>query len=133
MPDPADWTPKRWRRASDLLDALLDLPAPERRAYVDAHTPYGSLLRADVLRLLAREVSDFDAIQDAHLDNAADLLASSARSAPSLPDTFGPFRVVERVGVGGMGAVYRCERADGTFEQPSPSRCLHSGVEAGVD
>jgi len=39
--------------------------------------------------------------------------------------TFGPWRVVETVGSGGMGTVYKVVRADGTFDKLAALKLLH--------
>lgn len=68
------------------------------------------------------------------------LEARSGFSSSALPTTFpdwmagpiaeppaavGPFRLVERVGSGGMGDVWRAERADGLYEQKVAIKLIH--------
>ena len=40
-------------------------------------------------------------------------------------DTLGAWKLTEKIGQGGMGAVFRAERADGHFEQQSAIKLLH--------
>lgn len=86
-----------WRLA-DAVDALLDL-APAARA----------------ARLA--EIAAEDPAQAARLGEwLRQIDASAGRlEPPSAPGGTGPWRALERVGQGGMGEVWRGERADGAF------------------
>jgi len=107
----------RFRRLRDLFDEALDLPQHERAAFVDAACADDSSLRAELLRLLDRE-------QRQHLiSDEATLSALDRTLRRALPQAFvegqllGPFRVIESIGDGGMGHVYRALRVDGVVEQ----------------
>jgi serine/threonine-protein kinase len=48
------------------------------------------------------------------------------RATRAPPETIGPFRLVERIGEGGMGQVWRGQRADGLFDQTVAIKLLWS-------
>lgn len=45
-------------------------------------------------------------------------------------ERFGPWRVLERIGAGGMGVVYLAERADGSFDRKVALKVLRPGMES---
>jgi hypothetical protein len=95
-------------RALALLRALLDLDTAARD---DALCQ-----RADDPALVAR---------------VRQLLAQVDESELAAPDAldlhFGPYRARERIGQGGMGEVFRAERADGSFQRHVAIKRMHGG------
>jgi non-specific serine/threonine protein kinase/serine/threonine-protein kinase len=89
-------TPERYQRLNELFDAALDLPAPERAAYLATACPDNPSLLQQVSQLLATH------------ERAANFLVPS--DAP--PAAIGPYKVDRVLGEGGMGTVYLATQTD---------------------
>ena len=99
---------ERWQRVDRLYHAALEQPDGERRAFLGAACGEDAELRREVESLLA-----FDSQPDTLLETPAwNHLGADAAAAFKAPafgrgDQLGAYRIVERLGVGGMGEVYR--------------------------
>lgn len=111
-------TPPQWTQLEGLLDAALDRPEAERAAYLDS-LALDAPLRAELERWLAAEADS-----RSFLNHQADapLLAAGER--------VGHWQVIDLLGQGGSGEVYRVERADGTYEQRAALKLLKRPEEA---
>lgn len=98
--------PERWRQIRDLFDAALALPVEERQRFLDSECRSDTELRREVQLLLD---SDADAGDFLELQAAGDASekATTADVDPWIGKNVGPYRVLERIGFGGMGVVYR--------------------------
>lgn len=91
-----------------LFHEALELPPEERASFLEAHAP-DDAVRDEVLVLLAH-----DAEPAAPLRATPDELAAAAGllAAPLTGRTLRPYRILEPIGQGGMGTVYRAVRED---------------------
>lgn len=103
----------RHRRVTELFLTIVDLDPAEREEAL-ARACNGDLeLRIEVNAMLA-----FDAERSSLLDSpVAGVPARSATTMVSVPERVGPYRLLERIGEGGMGVVHRAE-------QDSPRRIV---------
>jgi hypothetical protein len=112
---------ERWRQVDRLLDQVLALPTTEQAAFVQQQTTDDPRLRDEVLALLAGlgtrgDLFDRPAIDALYCRLPVVDLQPGHRIAA--------YRVVALLGRGGMGEVYRAERADGQFEHQTALKLL---------
>ncbi len=108
----------RWRRIRELFDRLAELPADQWRARLAEASGGDRELEREVLDLLAADAAAAD--PHAAVVQEMDALAASSGNESDgrlAGARLGPFRLLEPIGRGGMGAVWLAERADGQFAQ----------------
>ncbi|MEM7352556.1 MAG: serine/threonine-protein kinase [Acidobacteriota bacterium] len=117
------------RRANEILGAALDLAADERPAFLDNACASDSALRStvDELLLLA-EASDNLLPSGGVLESpwAKGLVAEESLAGQALGD----YRLREVIGQGGMGQVYRAERADGQYDHEVAIKVIRASSNA---
>ncbi|HUF51417.1 MAG TPA: protein kinase [Longimicrobiales bacterium] len=102
---------ERWREIDTLFDRALDLPAAQRRSFVADACGEDAALRNAVERLLAAHERTGDFLDQPAPAFAAAFVADDDIEPDQLtPGTrIGAYTVIDAVGRGGMGAVYRAQ------------------------
>jgi serine/threonine-protein kinase len=112
----------RWQQIQDIFEAACQCSPAERDAFLDEACGEDAELRAEVVSLLAADAGDDAVLETGRVGEAAEaLLSMEGRRV-------GPYRIVRKLGEGGMGAVYLAERDDGQFEQTVALKLLRAGV-----
>jgi predicted ATPase/serine/threonine protein kinase len=95
---------ERWERTKEILEQALRLASQERQAYLDAACGAHADLRSEVESLIASHKE----AGSQFLGAAALDVLQLASPAPFTSGTkLGPFEIIELLGAGGMGEVYR--------------------------
>src|SRR4051812_26404958 len=106
---------ERWQQIREIFDHALVLSADERLQFLDTACASDPELRREVDSLL---FSHEEAGTRFLRTPAVDLSAPGRSGAPTrVGRRIGPYDILEEIAHGGMGEVYRAERADGQYEQ----------------
>jgi serine/threonine-protein kinase len=111
-----------WDRIATVFDRALEAPAADRASLLDQLCGSDQTIRSEVEQMLAAHEGGRGLIAERRVagDPSFDgTLAEGAR--------VGPYRIVSLVGAGGMGDVYRAERADGAYRQTVAIKVLRPG------
>jgi eukaryotic-like serine/threonine-protein kinase len=101
----------RWERIQTLFHEVADLPEPEQRVFLKAACGDDDVLAADVLALVEEDARGASLLDRDLAQVAQEMLDEAV--PPSLPfKEFGPYRIKQALGEGGMGVVYLAERID---------------------
>ncbi len=128
----------RGSTASKIFAEALEQPADLREAFVADRCGHDLALHEEVLALLAADASAGDFLDnESGRRQLAALAAEVARDAaagsladPNLGRQVGAYHLTERIGTGGMGAVYLAERADGDFAQRVAVKLVKRGLDS---
>jgi serine/threonine-protein kinase len=120
----------RWERIEALFHEALDLPPGDRSAFLDRACDGDVELRAAVERFIAAD-DQAEALVDRSLEDLAlPLLTAEDDASPPAalePGTqVGRYRLLDLIGRGGMGTVYRAERDDGAYERQVALKLVHA-------
>jgi non-specific serine/threonine protein kinase/serine/threonine-protein kinase len=127
-------TVERWQRVKEIVNAGLERQGAARTDFLDDACGSDSTLRQEVEELISsfHEAGDF--LDDAPIPvkQIADS-ASHARSGQNSlccvkGEEIGPYRVIDVIGQGGMGTVYRCIRVDGEFSMQVAVKVVKHGM-----
>jgi len=117
---------ERYRQVREVFGAALDLAPNERPDFLDSACGTDTELRNEVESLLSsdREAGTF---LESVSDDSNPKQAESSGDDPWIGRQAGQYRIVERIGTGGMGVVYRAE--DVRLGRSAALKFLSAGIE----
>jgi len=122
-------TPTRRRLLDQLFDQALEREGEDRQAYVRRCVERAPRLGFWLERLLAAGAAPDSAIDRSARGLVGEALAERTDLFPRTlvrGTRMGPWRILARIGAGGMGEVYHAERADGAFQMQVAIKLIRS-------
>ena len=120
--------PERWREIRKVFDHAVALPDLERAAYLDLECASDPDLRREVESLL---VFNSEAGTGFLSTPAVDWRKAMPDATPTrVGRRIGAYNVLEEIGEGGMGEVYRAARADGQYEKQVAIKLVRGGYDS---
>ena len=125
-----------WPRIKDLFWELQKLAPHERERRLSAQT-HDQLVRDYALRLLASSDAMGDRFEPPALDwlglvGGSDNGPDGPESATLVGRMLGKYRIVRRIGQGGMGAVYEALRSDDSYDKRVAIKTLWRGADSAI-
>jgi hypothetical protein len=122
--------PEQWREIRDKLQNVLEREPELRSARLEEIVRAHPDLRSEVESL----VSSYDRMSADFLSPLARSSVTDAESEP-LPESFigrrlGPYQIVEHIGMGGMGEVFRASRVDNLYRKQVAIKLVRAGHDS---
>ncbi len=124
-------TPERWQLVKEKLDLVLNLEGPQRAAFLGEIENADPSLRQELDSLLASNQALTDFMETPPLEWVA------SRPDPQAPNAMigrriGAYQIIEQIGAGGMGEVYRAFRADDQYRKEVAIKLVRAGHASAV-
>ncbi len=118
--------PERWQRVKQLLEEAIALNAVERASFLDVACDGDIELRREIDSLLAsHEQAGTDFLETAVVN-----LSAGGPGPMQSGRRIGVYQIVEEIGRGGMGEVYRAVRADGQYTKEVAVKLVRGGLDS---
>jgi serine/threonine protein kinase/tetratricopeptide (TPR) repeat protein len=118
---------ERWQRVKQLLEQAITLDPDERVAFLDHACAGDTELRREVDSLL----SSHEQAGTGFLKNpVVNLATAAAEPTVRAGRHVGAYQIVEEIGHGGMGDVYRAIRADGQYTKEVAVKLVRGGFDS---
>ncbi len=130
-------TPERWQQVKEVLQSVLEIAPSDRAAFIDRACDGDQELRQEVETLLA---TDDGIAPESRLDSkllSEVALAVADAATPQQADAWigrrvGPYNIVEQIGAGGMGEVYRAVRDDEQYGKQVAIKVMRGGQDSAL-
>ncbi len=127
--------PDRWRRVEELYHTALQQDETQRASFLERSCAGDEALRIEVESLIAYaqqtgRIIDKPAVEAVAAAMAEDIRAQDGNKTDKMIGArIAQYRIVEKLGVGGMGDVYRAVRADDQFNKQVAIKLVRPGLD----
>jgi len=122
-------TPERWQQVKEILNVAVSLTGEARTSYVTTACGGDDDLRREVQSLLVSHDLATESFLQAPVIELAGLATGVDDRRTRVGRRIGAYEVVEEIGSGGMGDVYRAVRADGHFVKEVALKIVRTGFD----
>ena len=112
-------SPEQWQEISPYLDHALSLSGQERAGWLSDFRAQ----RSDIANLVEELLEEHRALSQEHF--LEDQAQQPSNEDGLIGETVGAYKLVSRIGQGGMGNVWLAKRVDGRFERQVAVKFLH--------
>lgn len=121
--------PERWQIVREVLGHAIPLSAYERSEYLEGKSTGDPELRAEVESLLhSHEQAGVEFLNNPAVDLRS--FVGGKDSSSYIGRRIGVYKIVEEIGHGGMGEVYRASRIDGQYEKQVAIKLVRVGLDS---
>jgi serine/threonine protein kinase len=126
---------ERWRHLEELYHAAMEQEESQRAPFLERSCAGDQALRAEVESLIAYARQTGRMIDQRAIEVVAAAMAEGLRTEGGttadkmIRARIAQYRIVEKLGVGGMGDVYRAVRADEQFEKQVAIKLVRQGLD----
>ncbi len=117
-----------WEKLAELYEQASEMPADQQKSFVIEHCP-DPVLREELLTLLRVDESSEKYFEEM----ASDLISGAYDELSDLPPETGlagSYRILKKIGRGGMGTVFLAERADDVYKREVAVKILRKGMDS---
>jgi non-specific serine/threonine protein kinase/serine/threonine-protein kinase len=122
-------TPERWQQVRGVFDKAISAPERERSAVLDAACSGDAELRVEVESLLLSHQQAGTLFLERSLVDVKTAATDSGETRTRIGSRVGVYQLLEEIGHGGMGEVYRAERADGQYAKEVAIKLVRVGLD----
>ncbi|HBY62639.1 MAG TPA: serine/threonine protein kinase, partial [Solibacterales bacterium] len=115
--------PERWRRIEEIFNRAVDVDPCTLDRWLQAECEGDADLQREVRSLLAVDQGNTGGLNDA-VKQA--VVTFDRRNEPR---RVGPYELIERIGRGGMGTVYRAQRVDREYQSTVAIKLVQPGMD----
>jgi serine/threonine protein kinase len=121
--------PKRWQQVREVLDRAITLPPDGRAVYLEKACGDDSELRVEVESLLRSHERAGNGFLNTPAVDLRSLLPDTDGTRGYIGRRIGVYQIVEEIGRGGMGEIYRASRVDGQYNKQVAIKLVRIGLD----
>ncbi|MEZ5306710.1 MAG: protein kinase [Pyrinomonadaceae bacterium] len=116
-------SPDRWKHIRSILEKAVEVGQSDLAEFLDSECGEDRELREEILSFL-----NISTLQNRKLEQDALSSMGTVAGPGAIPKTAGGFKLVEKIGEGGMGAVFLGEKETDGFKQTAAVKIVRGGL-----
>jgi serine/threonine protein kinase len=124
--------PERWQQVREILDKTIALRTSERSPYLDKVCTGDLELRTEVESLLGSHEQAGSIFLNTPAVDLKSAIPDIGRKPDRAGSRIGVYQIMEEIGHGGMGEVYRAVRADGQYDKQVAIKLVRVGFDTSL-